>query len=667
MAFFARPQSANAAIKIVAPTNIAEAHSRLASKKDNTQRQCRNILIYGSCKFEDKGCVYYHPPRASTPPPLPQSQPTTPSNPSLSQAVNAPVFVPKSSTLPTSPTPPYAQARTPTSAFTSPTLDATEYDDNDHYDASNYYNHTEEGDADLLTDSMQYMDIGTYDMQDAEGQMMMPPEYDPHNYYASYPAQPTFIRQPLHYHLYTHPPPNAAPTSHYVSPDLRADLTQRSETLLTLPAPGLNLPEEIQGYHTLVPLENTGGERRKFGNWYSTVYRAIGKDGKGYVLRRVENFRLLHQAAFAAVDQWSRMRHPNIVHLHEAFTTRAFGDSSLVAVYTYHPNSLTLYDAHIKPKAPSFQNGRLQSAPIRVPEDVLWSYIIQIASAMKKAHETGMALRMVDVTKIIVTGHNRIRISACGLADILTYNPATAPTPTQQTSFTAPLSTSAPLAAVGTPQAPGAPGASNAGLLSSMLQQEDLVMFGRLIFGLCCSNMAAVNNLPKSLETMSKHYSADIKNVALFCFSKVGVHKHVGQIFEMINPKLVHELDELQHGVEHLENELASELENARLFRLLCKFGFINERPEFARDPRWSETGDRYIIKLFRDYVFHQVDEHGKPVVNMTHVLTCLNKLDAGTDERIMLVSRDEQSVLVVSYKEIKTYVDAAFMDLARK
>lgn len=33
MAFFARPQSANAAIKIVAPTNIAEAHSRLASKK----------------------------------------------------------------------------------------------------------------------------------------------------------------------------------------------------------------------------------------------------------------------------------------------------------------------------------------------------------------------------------------------------------------------------------------------------------------------------------------------------------------------------------------------------------------------------------------------------------------------------------------------------------
>lgn len=121
-----------------------------------------------------------------------------------------------------------------------------------------------------------------------------------------------------------------------------------------------------------------------------------------------------------------------------------------------------------------------------------------------------------------------------------------------------------------------------------------------------------------------------------------------------------------------------SELENGRLVRLLSKFGFIDERPEFARDPRWSETGDRYIIKLFRDYVFHQADEQGRPVINLSHVLTCLNKvyahplcpasllthasqLDAGVDERIMLVSRDEQSCLVVSYRDIKACMESAF------
>jgi PAB-dependent poly(A)-specific ribonuclease subunit 3 len=34
--------------------------------------------------------------------------------------------------------------------------------------------------------------------------------------------------------------------------------------------------------------------------------------------------------------------------------------------------------------------------------------------------------------------------------------------------------------------------------------------------------------------------------------------------------------------MDYLEGELMSELENARLVRLLTKFGFINERPECA-------------------------------------------------------------------------------------
>lgn len=56
-------------------------------------------------------------------------------------------------------------------------------------------------------------------------------------------------------------------------------------------------------------------------------------------------------------------------------------------------------------------------------------------------------------------------------------------------------------------------------------------------------------------------------------------------------------------------------------------WALADECGRFAREPRWSETGDRYIIKLFRDYTFHQVDEQGNPVVNLSHVLTCLNKV----------------------------------------
>ncbi|RPD77068.1 hypothetical protein L226DRAFT_359012 [Lentinus tigrinus ALCF2SS1-7] len=75
MSFFARPSSS--AVKISAPPSDEPASPK-PSKKDSPQRQCRNILIHGcvsccvhashiltsrrSCKFQDKGCIYYHPP-----------------------------------------------------------------------------------------------------------------------------------------------------------------------------------------------------------------------------------------------------------------------------------------------------------------------------------------------------------------------------------------------------------------------------------------------------------------------------------------------------------------------------------------------------------------------------------------------------------------------------
>jgi PAB-dependent poly(A)-specific ribonuclease subunit 3 len=35
----------------------------------------------------------------------------------------------------------------------------------------------------------------------------------------------------------------------------------------------------------------------------------------------------MHQAAFQPIEQWARLRQPNIVAVHEAFTTRSFGDN----------------------------------------------------------------------------------------------------------------------------------------------------------------------------------------------------------------------------------------------------------------------------------------------------------------------------------------------------
>jgi len=120
------------------------------------------------------------------------------------------------------------------------------------------------------------------------------------------------------------------------------------------------------------------------------------------------------------------------------------------------------------------------------------------------------------------------------------------------------------------------------------------------------------------------------------------------------------------HFDDNLHSEFSRELENGRLFRLMAKLNFINERPEFEHDRAWSEHGERYFLKLFRDYVFHQVDAQNNPVVDLGHVLTCLNKLDAGTDEKVTLISRDEQSCFIVSYRELKKGVESAFQELTK-
>ncbi|KAI0830183.1 kinase-like domain-containing protein [Trametes gibbosa] len=627
MSFFSRPSSS--AIKISAPTS-EEPPSPRPSKKDNTQRQCRNILIYGHCKYQDKGCIYYHPSR-DAPSPAPPDSPT-PAAALPAQAVNAPVFVPKVPINPASPTPAAAipaslQQQSSVSSDSSSEQSSSQLPDqqsepvpaldHDQYDPYNPYSYSS---TDASDDGGHALSMNPYEL---------PPGYDAATLDPFSAPSMAYHEQPLNYHLYTLPRPEALSHRYFISDEIREELQRRSETIRAAPPNNMGLPEELQGYHSLLPLEPVGAERRKFGNWYSTMYRATSSsDGITYVLRRVENFRLTQQTAFSGIEAWSRIRHPNIVSVHEAFTTRAFNDSSLVVVYEDHPNAQTLYDAHIKAKPPQFQHGRLQAQSNRVDERTLWSYIVQIANAIKVAHDAGLALRLIDVSKILVTGKNRIRLGSCGVVDVLMHD-----MPSSEIAY---------------------------------LQQDDLTMFGGIIIQLCNGNMGVINDIPRALEVIDRNYSTDLKSVVLFLISKARAPKSIGQLFEMIGSRLLTEFDEAQNAVDRLEGELMTELENARLVRLMCKFGFINERPEHNHETRWSETGDRYIIKLFRDYVFHQVDEVGRPIVNLTHVLACLNKLDAGTEERIMLISRDEQSCLVVSYREVKACIESAFSELVR-
>lgn len=356
-------------------------------------------------------------------------------------------------------------------------------------------------------------------------------------------------------------------------------------------------------------------------------------------LIRLTDFRLTNEKAIRSVQAWKRINNGGVVTIHDAFTTRAFGDSSLIFVMDYHPLSKTLAETHFQ-YTPRYQGGR--PASNLVPEQVIWGYIVQIASALKAIHLTGLAARLINPTKIIVTSKDRIRLNACAILDVVSYD--TAPS-------------------------------------IADLQQDDLAQLGRLVLCLAANNLNAHLNTQKSMEYITRNYSERLKECIAWLLAAppgnsaqspqspitaAAAARDIDGFLAGISAQLATSFDNSLHAEDQLSSSLNRELENGRLVRLLTKLNFINERPEFDHHPAWSETGERYYLKLFRDYVFHQIDANGNPVLDLGHVVSCLNKLDAGSEEKICLVSRDEQNCFVVSYREVKRGIEAAFQDLIK-
>jgi PAB-dependent poly(A)-specific ribonuclease subunit 3 len=473
---------------------------------------------------------------------------------------------------------------------------------------------------------------------------------------SSYPFNHNGFQASPAYHLYwpVGPQPTGLlayqRTAHdfFIPDSLREDLQKRAEIGRQV-LPNSTIPP-IEQFHSLFCLDTSPQKNNAPFGYASWIYKATsGKDGKTYALRRLENFRLTSETAIRSAQPWKRILNGSVVTIHEAFTTRAFGDSSLILVTDYHPNSKSLADEHFKPMQRF--HGR-QTASSHVPEQVLWGYIVQIASALKAIHGSGLAARLISPSKILLTAKNRIRLNACAIIDIVQFENAR------------------PL-----PEA----------------QADDFVQLGRLILCIANNNPTAHLQMQKAMDYITRSYTARLKECIQWLLNPApptgspssptapgAMQKDIDTFLGGIADQLASVFDSELHAQDSLTNTLGRELESSRVVRLLVKLNMVNERPELDASQQmsggnttnpssvWAETGERYYLKLFRDYVFHQVDANGHPVTDLAHVLDCLNKLDAGTDEKVGLVSRDEQNVLIVSYREVKRGLESAFQDLIR-
>ncbi|KAH9244169.1 hypothetical protein BASA81_018451 [Batrachochytrium salamandrivorans] len=129
---------------------------------------------------------------------------------------------------------------------------------------------------------------------------------------------------PLQYHLYNSALPKVSnlpsniKSSHYffIDDNLRENLLKRNEAVQKVVDPsvpdGPNLPITVDSYHTLFPLEDSSTPSKIFG-YPTSVYKAIRSvDGKPYILRRIEGFRMMNAATMACLESWRHVRHANV-------------------------------------------------------------------------------------------------------------------------------------------------------------------------------------------------------------------------------------------------------------------------------------------------------------------------------------------------------------------
>ncbi|KAI1164874.1 hypothetical protein F5B18DRAFT_613747 [Nemania serpens] len=608
--------------------------------RDSKDTLCRNVLIYGHCRYEDQGCAFNHDqnknsnnsmdnqPKKSLNVDSPSFTPAQLGGKKLAFSTSAVPFTPRGSSTTASPA---LQQDTGTALF-KPTQFPDFSQNNYDLNSTDAVNGTSDN------------SLGFDPFMSNVSQGLPPTPYNPyaeeHNPLAGagasyYGGQNSYSTpsQPLQYHLYYPITPirdslqsyQRAAYEFFLPESLREDLQRKSEAARQVLAsqPGVHSPS-LQQYHSLVPLDiklkNTPGI---FGlpTW---VWKATSrKNGNVYCLRRVEGFRLTSEDAIKAVNSWKKIIHPNVVTTVEAFTTRDFNDSSLIFVHSFHPLSKTLAEHHFPTTTSRF------SRTVPVAEKVLWSYLVQLSSALKVIHKAKLAARCIDISKVILTDKNRIRLSACSIFDVIQFE---------------------------------------AHRRIEELQQEDFFHLGKLVLSIGTNTQPrSMHDLRSLLDQLGRNYSEDLKEVVAWLLSPPQSQNKT--IEQLIRDLAIH-MDEVyvasSNACDETSNHLGRELENGRLVRLLAKLGTINERPEFDGDPNWSETEHRYTLKLFRDYVFHQVDAQGNPVLDLGHIISCLNKLDAGTEERIYLTSRDHQSTFLVTYRELKKQVQSAFGDLQK-
>jgi len=432
-------------------------------------------------------------------------------------------------------------------------------------------------------------------------------------------------------------------SSRFSSDALRAELASRAAICAAQLMPNSEeaerTPQVLHRFHSLVPLEEELAEETPSASLgvRTAVLKAVSMDdGAAVALRRLDGAAMppsaaIVSAAMEVIHRWSPLAgHPALCTPTGVFAADDGSGEGGVALYVvsdYFPSAVTMAQAHLQPGCPP------------CPEDLLWATAVQIAGALRAIHVADLAARpgALAPTKVLLTLGGRMRLSSCGLPDILAGE--------------------------------GAQGTSRPGgdALRS-LQRGDLVMLGHLLLSLGCGAPRVAGMRP-SLQVLQQRVSPRLTGFVAALLDAPGAPgggiRDVGQLAVALGEPALAALANAHAAQDALLGELARESENGRMLRLLAKLGFVLRH---NGGDGASDSGDVYLLRLFQDHALAAgVREDGAPAMDWGALYEALNKLDAGVPERLMLLSRDEASMLVASYQDIKRCVERAYAQLEQQ
>lgn len=296
---------------------------------------------------------------------------------------------------------------------------------------------------------------------------------------------------------------------------------------------------------------NPHNARSSFGYPAATFQVVNREDGHLYCLRRFDNVKTVNpKIASTIMEKWGGVEHPGIATLHHCFVSQR----AVFFVHQYIPGTQSLAQV---------------TNPPTMGEPIIWSAICQMVAVIRSVHGAGLALRTLDTKHTLVQMDAlrlRVYLNCLGIVDALEFD-------SRKTK--------------------------------NEHQAEDMRNFGRWVLSIATGASISANTDPQTLANCERYcmqnYSRELRHFILTLIRSQNPPS-ILDVSRALSGRLMDELDATQLSLLRTEKALAGEYESGRALRLLLKMGFINERPENGPNRRWSQSGDCYVLTLFRDY-----------------------------------------------------------------